>query len=99
MHPEQRRRSGRRRCTVPLRPQRLLSQRRGVQWGRCVMGKSPAEPHTFSRFLNFRVGGVGIEPLFRGGEGVPAGSYCALTGFPPAPSGRPRGPSGERTAG
>ena len=90
---------GRRRCAVPLRPQRSLSQRRGVPCGRCVMGKSPAEPHTFSRFLNFRVGGAGRERRWRGGEGVRACSGCLLAEFPPAPSGRPLGPSGERAAG
>lgn len=67
--------------------------------GRCVMGKSPAEPHTFSRFLNFRVGGAGRERRCRGGERVRACSSCLLAEFPPAPSGRPLGPSGERAAG
>lgn len=70
-----------------------------MPWGRCVMGKSPAEPHTFSRFLNFRVGGAGIKRLCRSGEGVRACSGCVLADFPPAPSGRPLGPSGERAAG
>lgn len=63
------------------------------------MGKSPAEPHTFSRYLNFWVGGAEIKLWCRGGEGVRAGSCCPLADFPPEPSGGPRGLSGEQTVG
>ncbi|TKC40121.1 hypothetical protein EI555_012284, partial [Monodon monoceros] len=41
----------------------------------------------------------GRERRCRGGERVRACSGCLLAEFPPAPSGRPLGPSGERAAG
>lgn len=70
-----------------------------MQWGRCVMGKSPAEPHTFSRFLNFRAPGAEVEPPGQGGDGVRACSRCVPADFSPAPGARPLRPSGERAAG
>lgn len=70
-----------------------------MQWGRCVMGKSPAEPHTFSRFLNFRGRGAGVKPLCRDGERGAGLWRLRARGFPAPPGGRPLAPSGERAAG
>lgn len=52
------------------------------------MGKSPAEPHTFSRFLNFRVGGAGIKRLCRAERG------CGLAAAACSPTSRPRRAAG-----
>lgn len=102
--PALRGRRGWRRGAVPLRPQRRLSQRRGVQWGRCVMGKSPAEPHTFSRFPNFGARRAGGKPLCRGGDRAAGWRLLRARGLP-ACAGRLASPAkwgadgGRRAAG
>lgn len=68
------------RSAVPLRPHRSPSQKRreGVRWGRCVMGKSAAEPHTFSQFFNFLARGTEIKLWCRYGERVSACTVACL---------------------